>query len=167
MLTEKKIKLLEEWSEKQIDEIIYDSDRNSDDNTCFSSIVLHQRNLLFICIDQDDMIFGGYYEGEITQLDSPLREEGKKDFVFTFNENGLVDSVKRYDLKGDYGIRVYSNSVRLFTFCNAFGIAKAATDKSFCFNGIGDYYEGATSISLNNKPDRKFHVNRVIVIKMK
>ena len=157
---------LEKWSHLRFKNVIFDSDVDESSNREFNSRIKGRSNLYFINIDENGMVFGGYFDGKIENTE--MWNYGNKQFIFTMNEFGKKGQIKKCNQKKKSGIFITNrNDNMLYTFYYGFGIAKPYKKDSYCCPNINKWYEDIDNKTLNNieKYD-KFQTKRILVVEM-
>ena len=101
-------KQLEEWTEKKCGEILFDSnvDNWSEQTTVFHDRIIGKKDLTFLIEDENNEIFGFYFNTQIIQNDRKLYSLIEYDFktrVFHFNlqsKNNRLSKPTKFDFKG-------------------------------------------------------------------
>ncbi|BFU25804.1 trichohyalin, putative [Entamoeba histolytica] len=93
------IKQLEELTEKRINNILFDSDKdNWNKNTSvFNQKIMNKEHLIIIIEDEDGNKFGGYVNSKIDKVDECINDS--KSFLFSLESNGRMKGMKKFDIK--------------------------------------------------------------------
>ena len=149
---------LEEWSNMKEGEIIYDSDCNGWSQDVFINTVENRSNCYFIAFTDENYVFGGF---------SPSKEKLEDTFLFTFNENGIMNKVKKYNIidKKNGGVKLSKCTHCLFSFHCGISIYPTGERETFASNSIGMYYKDAYKRCITGT-SKSFDVERIVVIQM-
>ena len=132
---EENIEILEEWSERQVDNILYDSDRDGKDSQTFRNKIMNHQHLYFIIIDSDNNVFGHYNEVTISKTNYEYTRD-EQSFMYTLNNNNRC-GIKKFQLKStEYDHSVY--------------IKGEAGNSNYYFCGNGGSYGWCEVISIGN-----------------
>ncbi|BFU25595.1 predicted protein [Entamoeba histolytica] len=158
---------LEEWTEKRINNILFDSDKDdwNVNTSVFIQRIMNKEHIIIIIEDSKGNKFGGYVNSKIDKVGDIC---DSKSFVFSLESNGRMKGMKKFDIKypqfafklykqscdclfifgygGGHDIRVYKENYKTNSYCNQW---------SFDYEGI-----------RNALPER-FTPKRIIVIEMK
>ncbi|KAL7713190.1 TLDc domain-containing protein [Entamoeba marina] len=108
---------LKEWSNKDTITLLFDSDIDGYCREYFAHVVLNKRNLYFINYDDNENVFGGYLNAEITQPDTWIQDPNS--FVFSLIRQGEFKN-KRYFIQEIFQTKAFrlllNNSLGFFTF---------------------------------------------------
>ncbi|EMD49145.1 Hypothetical protein EHI5A_130390, partial [Entamoeba histolytica KU27] len=161
------IKQIEEWTEKRISNILFDSDKDdwNKSTSVFEERIMNKEHIMILIEDEDGNKFGGYVNEKIDKVESCITDQ--KSFVFSLESNGRMKEAMKFDIKypqyafillnqsysclfkfGYNDIFVYKENYKTISYCD---------QQSFEYNGIsnalcGKYY---------------FTPKRIIVIEMK
>ncbi|EMD45435.1 Hypothetical protein EHI5A_115730 [Entamoeba histolytica KU27] len=97
--TQQIIKQLEEWTEKRIRDIIFDSniDNWNRGKTLFGERIKNKEHLIFIVEDTEGNIFGGYVNEKIgTEEESYILDPNA--FVFSLESKGRLKEMMKFDI---------------------------------------------------------------------
>ena len=152
---------LENWSGKEVDRVIYDSEIDGEESTIFRSRILNHKQVYMIVIDSDNNVFGYYSCGTVVQNNVNYSSEN---FMFSLHSNGRCETKKFASSLLSY-CYVYSNDN--YFFCGGFEgfkIYKIGT-KSVIPDNISDTFTDLDQKLLTGNDS--FIVKRVVVIQMK
>ena len=172
------IETLETWSGHQVNNVLYDSEKDDKDGTIFANKILKHQHLYFIVIDSDDNVFGHYNEGTISKTGIYVRDE--KSFMFTLNNNNRC-GIKKFQLKSnefEHSVYVCNNTGNDYSYyyCGNGNSGYCAIGSIGQTNGSGicdmsKSYEGINRTDLIGRdPGTKsisFTTKRLIVLEMK
>ena len=162
---EENIEILEEWSERQVDNILYDSDRDGKDSQTFRNKIMNHQHLYFIIIDNQNNVFGHYHDSVINKIGSSIFD--KKIFLFTLFSNGRCEA-KKYKPIIEVSTKISNDNgfyegpdhgiwLKFYNFDNT---------QHFLWDGIGVVFEGASSKKLIGNTTARFAAKRLLVIEM-
>ncbi|BFU23497.1 trichohyalin, putative [Entamoeba histolytica] len=161
------IKQIEEWTERRINNILFDSDiDNWNVNTSvFNQRIKNKEHIIIIIEDEEGNKFGGYVNCKIDKVNSWINDS--KSFLFSLESNGRIEGMKKFDIKkpqdafclcnqsydclfafGFGDIFVYKENDKTLSYCN---------QRSFEYKGISNALCGKGY----------FMPKRIIVIEMK
>ena len=162
--------LLEKWSGRKIGKVVFDSDIDGDSNRVFSCRIKNKEHLYFLCFDNQQNIFGGYFDDKITTLKEWNFSENQ--FLFTFNKFGKHNAVdehlcQKYEQIGRKGIFIHQDdNDRLFNFYCGFSIGKINENVSNCI-AVSVYYQNCKNKMLNGMNSwQTFPITRLLVLTM-
>ena len=159
----KYLKEIELFSGKKYDSVVFDSDVDSVDSFYYK--LENKNNLLFINIDTNNNIFGGFTNNAIVMNDD---NDDYKCFLFTYNEHGLPDHFRIFPRQYGDGMYCYNlvdkKETKLYGFYSGFTITKDGSQCQ-CFSKQYKYLK-ATSLNGVSYPNY-FTNSRVLVIQMK
>ena len=176
----KNVDLLEEWSNKKCDEVLYDSEYDGNKGSIFREKILNHEHLYFIIIDKDDNVFGHYHDKNINRACSKMYDDNM--FMFTLNNNDRSE-IQHFQNKTrttftyiyndddyyycDYDIKL-TNSAKDWNTNNGCYIVNHLGECSSCVNGSNCErgFNGIGFNSLINYVMGRFTAERLIVIKM-
>ena len=162
--------VLKQWSKMNACRVVYDSDKDGDDNTVFIQHIMNKRHLYFIVIDEENNEFGCYINEKINTTDQFIADSNH--FIFSLCSNGRYNTPKQWFSKGDNAhcaLCLYKEGPRLFQVSRSrYGsiyICKTNIKGSYCLN-LDKSYVGISNISLSGNNDVQFKVQRIFVIQM-
>ncbi|BFU22335.1 trichohyalin, putative [Entamoeba histolytica] len=162
------IKQIEEWTEKRINNILFDSDKDdwSKNTSVFEERIMNKEHIIIIIEDEEGNKFGGYVNSKIDKINDYINDS--KSFVFSLESNGRIEGMMKFDIKHtQYAFILYNQSDnRLFSFgfgCDIYVYKEKYKTQSFCYQNCFEY-EG-----ISNALCGKFNFTpkRIIVIEMK
>ncbi|EKE40396.1 hypothetical protein ENU1_091720 [Entamoeba nuttalli P19] len=166
--TIKMIKQLEEWTEKRVGNILFDSNVHNWNRftSVFDLKLLYKKHIIIIVEDTQGNIFGEYVNSKIDKVDAWINDPHA--FVFSLESKGRLKKMMKFDIKEPkYGFFMESSSYGpLFDigFGRDIGVYKQNySTKSFCLQ-FSFEYDGISN-ALCGK--RIFKTKQVIVIEMK
>ncbi|KAL7720402.1 TLDc domain-containing protein [Entamoeba marina] len=160
------------WCGKEDLSVIFDSkdDGNGSNNVLFNKVI-GKSNLLFISIDGNNNVFGGYLNNRITYPDTYI--EDSHAFTFSFLRNGKM-KVLKFPIKNDYkqyAFRLFENNDYLYTFggnqrnnTNDIRACKTGYRGSNCYPISFSYNDEPYPYVTNNNVT--FTMHRVVVFQM-
>ncbi|BFU19755.1 trichohyalin, putative [Entamoeba histolytica] len=160
------IKQIEEWTEKRINNILFDSEINdwNVNTSVFDQRIKNKEHIIIIIEDEEGNKFGGYVNEKIDKIDDYTNDS--KSFVFSLKSNGRIEGMKKFDIKEpQYAFCLYNQSYdNLFEFgCDIIVFKENYKTNSYCCQYSFDYK--GISNALCGKED--FTPKRFIVIEMK
>ena len=162
--------VLEEWSGKTFNRVLYDSDNDDKKASTFREKIMNHGQLYFIVFDYNNNVFGHYYPGVINKTERLFSDVDT--FIFTVNSNGRC-GMKKFNSKGkstwtfiydgeDYGYYSFGckNEVRYE--------ALNFKEKSRIFGyGMVELFEGVGKDTLTGSNDHEYSVRKLLIIEMK
>ncbi|BFU21283.1 trichohyalin, putative [Entamoeba histolytica] len=168
------IKQIEEWTEKRISNILFDSDIDdwNIDTSVFEERIMNKEHLIIIIEDSEGNKFGGYVNSKIDKVDEWISDS--KSFVFSLESNGRMKGMKKFDIiHPEYAFCLYNQSNGwLFEFGYGGGYSDICVFKenyktySYC-NQDSFEYEGIENALCGNEWPNDFTPKRIIVIELK
>ncbi|BFU26775.1 trichohyalin, putative [Entamoeba histolytica] len=165
------IKQLEEWTEKRINNILFDSDKdNWNKNTSvFDERIINNKHIIIIIEDEDGNKFGGYVNEKIDKIDNGFIKDSKS-FLFSLESKGRIEGMKKFDIKEpQYAFWLYKQTD---DYLFGFGIDDIAVYKednkteSSCYQRSFSY-EGISNALCGKQLPKRFIPKQIIVIEMK
>ncbi|GAB1218649.1 hypothetical protein ENUP19_0001G0017 [Entamoeba nuttalli] len=174
IISKHQINQLEEWTNRKIGNILFDSNIDSwkVNTSVFRERVMNKEHIIIIIDDEEGNKFGGYVNSKIDKAGEWISDS--KSFVFSLESNGRLDGMMKFDIKDQQ---------------HAFGLGKQSYDWLFAFgygNGFGDIcagkenyktnsyciqrsfeYEGISNALCGKLRPECFTPKRIIVIEMK
>ncbi|BFU23355.1 trichohyalin, putative [Entamoeba histolytica] len=161
------IKQIEEWTEKRINNILFDSDKDdwNVNTSVFDQRIMNKEHVIIIIEDLEENKFGGYVNEKIDKVVTTFNDSHS--FVFSFESNGRMKGMKKFDIKVQRYAFILNSQADDYLF--GFGLSDIVVGKennktashcsqhSFSYDGIrntlcGKFY---------------FTPKRIIVIEMK
>ncbi|BFU26540.1 predicted protein [Entamoeba histolytica] len=170
MSTKEIIKQIEEWTEKRINNILFDSDIDNwkENTSVFDQRIMNKENLIIIIEDEEGNKFGGYVNSKIDKIDEWLYDSHS--FVFSLESKGRMKGMKKFDIKlPEYAFCLYNQSDNcLFQFgFNDICVYKE-NNKTYSYCVEFSYeYEGISNALCGKQYPSYFTPKRIIVIEMK
>ncbi|BFU21936.1 trichohyalin, putative [Entamoeba histolytica] len=168
--TKEIIKQIEEWTERRINNILFDSDIDdwNKGTTVFGERIMNKEHVIIIIEDSEGNKFGGYVNEKIDKVESYINDS--KSFLFSLESNGRIKGMKKFDIKyPEYAFILHNQSDDcLFAFgfgyfCDIRVYKENNKTKSYC-NQRSFEYKGVRN-ALCGKYN--FTPKRIIVIEMK
>ncbi|BFU26143.1 trichohyalin, putative [Entamoeba histolytica] len=166
--TKEIINQIEEWTEKRISNILFDSDIDNwkVNTSVFGERIMNKEHIIIIIEDSRGNKFGGYVNCKIDKVDSWINDSNS--FLFSLESNGRMEGMKKFDIKeSEYAFKLYNQSDDcLFLFgLGDFDVYKENNKtKSYCYQHSFSY-EGISN-ALCGK-EYRFTTYRITVIQMK
>ncbi|BFU20573.1 trichohyalin, putative [Entamoeba histolytica] len=163
------IKQIEEWTEKRISNILFDSDiDNWNKNTSvFDQRIINKEHIIIIIEDEEGNKFGGYVNKKI---DKYGWISDSKSFLFSLESNGRIEGMMKFDIEqSQYAFWLFNQSHNcLFEFGLGDICVCKENDKtkSFCKQHSFSY-KGITNALCGKQHPNSFTTKRIIVIEMK
>ncbi|BFU25791.1 trichohyalin, putative [Entamoeba histolytica] len=165
------IKQLEELTEKRINNILFDSDKdNWNKNTSvFNQKIMNKEHIIIIIEDEDGNKFGGYVNSKIDKVDDYIYDS--KSFLFSLESNGRIEGMKKFDIKEPQHAFILFNQSDNYLFgFGCYGDIAVYKEnnktKSSCFQRSFEY-EGILNALCGKQHPEGFTPKRIIVIEMK
>ncbi|BFU19495.1 trichohyalin, putative [Entamoeba histolytica] len=164
------IKQIEEWTEKRINNVIFDSDKDDwkEDTSVFGERIINKEHIIIIIEDTEENKFGGYVNSKIDKVGYFINDS--KSFVFSLESNGRIEEMKKFDIK--YPQRAFWLFDQSYVCLFAFGLSDICVYKekaktiSRCKQYAFDYKGISNALCGKSHPDH-FTPKRIIVIEMK
>ncbi|BFU25531.1 trichohyalin, putative [Entamoeba histolytica] len=165
------IKQIEEWTEKRINNILFDSDIDdwNRNTSVFEERIINKEHIIIIIEDEDGNKFGGYVNSKIDKCSHYI--DDSQSFVFSLESKGRMEGMKKFDIK---------IPERAFLLCKqsndclfAFGYRDICVYKennktnSFCLQHSFEYKGIRNALCGKEWPNNYFTPKRIIVIEMK
>ncbi|BFU26668.1 trichohyalin, putative [Entamoeba histolytica] len=168
--TKEIIKQIEEWTEKRISDILFDSDK--DDWNKYTSIfgerIWNKEDIIIIIEDTNGNKFGGYVNEKIDKVESWIYDSNA--FVFSLESNGRMEGMKKFDIEDTKRAFWLDNQLDNCLF--VFGLddiciyKENKKTKSYCKQNSYEYYGIENALCGKQHPER-FTPKRIIVVQMK
>ncbi|BFU22338.1 trichohyalin, putative [Entamoeba histolytica] len=170
--TKEIIKQIEEWTEKRISNILFDSDKDdwNVNTSVFEERIKNKEHIIIIIEDEEGNKFGGYVNSKIDKVDECINDS--KSFVFSLDSNGRIEGMMKFDIIKDqqYAFCLYYQSDEyLFSFGDGCDICVGKENyqtKSSCYQYSYEY-EGISNALCGKEWPNRFTPKRIIVIEMK
>ena len=179
---EKQFKQLEDWTNLQCGEIIFDSEKDhwKINKSDFDDKIIGKKQLAFIIEDEDGEKFGYYLNTEVKNKYNKKRftETDDKSFEFNLESKGRLDKMMKFPIKNNkygYSLNEKSNE-RLIDLGNIVLYKENKRNLSYCiqkddqfdYQGISNALCGKITYKEENQwKGRPFKLLRIIVIQMK
>ncbi|BFU26166.1 trichohyalin, putative [Entamoeba histolytica] len=167
--TKHQIKQIEEWTEKRINNILFDSDKDNwnKNKSVFDQRIMYKEHIIIIVEDEEGNKFGGYVNSKIDE-DEWINDS--KSFLFSLESNGRIDGMKKFDIEEPGHAFYLHNQSNNWLF--VFGLDDIEVYKendktlSYC-KQLSFEYEGISNALCGNEWPNRFTTYRIIVIEMK
>ncbi|BFU22165.1 trichohyalin, putative [Entamoeba histolytica] len=151
--TKETIKQIEEWTERRISNILFDSDIvNLNKNTSvFDQRIKNKEHIIIIIEDSEGNKFGGYVNSKIDKVDDYIYDS--KSFLFSLESNGRIERMKKFDIKrpqcafclfnqsddllfsfGWRDICVYKENYKTISYCYPWSFEYKGIENALCGN---------------------------------
>ncbi|BFU23275.1 predicted protein [Entamoeba histolytica] len=166
---EEEIHQIEEWTERRINNIIFDSDKDNwkEDTSVFDQRIMNKEHIIIIIEDEEGNKFGGYVNSKIDKVGQWIYDS--KSFVFSLESKGRIEGMKIFDIKQpEYAFYLNSqtdNSFFGFGYDIVIGKENNKT-KSHCYQYAFEY-KGIENALCGKELPYNFTTKRIIVIEMK
>ena len=169
---------LEEWTNLECNEIIFDSmkDNWSMKTNNLNDKIKKRKQLVFIIEDEDNEIFGFYFNNQIKSYEL-ITESDHLSFYFNTQSNGRFTKPMKFNQKCISSLHLYENKNKeFFTFGDIHLMKKEYKNKSYCYdieeygNCNGNYLGFECALcgkSGTSKKGDKFIPKRILVLQMK
>ncbi|BFU26708.1 predicted protein [Entamoeba histolytica] len=171
MNTKEIIKQLEEWTNRKVGNILFDSDIDSwnVNTSVFGERIKNKEHIIIIIEDSEGNKFGGYVNSKIDKVNGFIYDS--KSFVFSLESKGRMKGMMKFDIKlQQYAFRLCGQSYNcLFEIGNGYDICVCKENnktKSFCLQHSFEY-EGISNALCGKQHPNRFTPKRIIVIEMK
>ncbi|BFU20529.1 predicted protein [Entamoeba histolytica] len=170
MNTKEIIKQIEEWTEKRINNILFDSDIDNwnKDTSVFDQRIKNKEHIIIIIEDEDGNKFGGYINSKIDKVDEWLYDSHS--FVFSLESNGRIEGMMKFDIKEPqcafWLFNQSSNCLFSFGLSDIFVGKENKKTKSYCQQQSFEY-KGIRNALCGKQYPKRFTPKRIIVIEMK
>ncbi|BFU23146.1 trichohyalin, putative [Entamoeba histolytica] len=165
------IKQIEEWTEKRINSILFDSAKDSwnKNTSVFDQRIMNKEHITIIIEDTKGNKFGGYVNSKIDKVGGFINDS--QSFVFSLESNGRMKRMKKFDIKQPqcaFCLFNQSDDI-LFTFGCGWDIRVCKENnkiKSYCIQRSFSY-KGISNALCGKEYPNRFTPKRIIVIEMK
>ncbi|BFU26130.1 predicted protein [Entamoeba histolytica] len=172
MNTMEEMLLIEEWTNRKVGNIIFDSDNDNwnKDISVFDQRMMNKEYVIIIIEDEEGNKFGGYVDSKINKVDKWIYDS--KSFLFSLESNGRIKGMMKFDIKHpEFAFCLYNQSHDyLFEFgfgllglCDIRVYKENNKTKSWCYQ-FSFEYEGIENALCGN---HDFTPKRIIVVQMK
>ncbi|BFU24994.1 trichohyalin, putative [Entamoeba histolytica] len=168
--TKETIKQLEEWTERRINNILFDSDNDNwnKNKSVFKQRIMNKEHIIIIIEDKEGNKFGGYVNSKIDKVDDFINDS--QSFVFSLESKGRMEGMMKFDIKQpQYAFWLWNQS---HDFLFAFGggsdilVGKENYKISWC-DQLSFDYKGIENALYGKQYPNHFTPKRIIVIEMK
>ncbi|BFU22376.1 predicted protein [Entamoeba histolytica] len=164
---------IEEWTEKRIGNILFDSDiDNWNINTSiFEERIWNKKHIIIIIKDSEGNKFGGYVNSKIDKVNGGYWINDSQSFVFSLESKGRLKGMKKFDIKRpEFAFYLFNQSddcLFAFGYYDDIVVFKE-NDKtrSYCKQRSFEY-EGISNALCGKQYPYRFTPKRIIVIEMK
>ncbi|BFU20937.1 trichohyalin, putative [Entamoeba histolytica] len=162
------INQIEELTEKRINNILFDSDKDDWNRikSVFDRRIMNKEHITIIIEDEDGNKFGGYVNSKIDKVDGYIYDSHS--FVFSLESKGRNEGMMKFDIKQpQYAFYLYHRADNyLFAFGSGADIIVYKENyKTWSFCGQRSFeYEGISNALCGKE---YFMPKRIIVIEMK
>ncbi|BFU26452.1 predicted protein [Entamoeba histolytica] len=170
MNTMEEIKQIEEWTERRINNTLFDSVK--DDWNKFTSVfrerIMNKEHIIIIIEDSEGNKFGGYVNSKIDKVDDKIYDSYS--FVFSLESKGRMEGMKKFYIKQQQrAFYLYNQSHNcLFEFGYGDICVYKEDNKTYSFcNQYSFEYEGISNALCGKQFPNRFTPKRIIVIEMK
>ncbi|BFU25503.1 trichohyalin, putative [Entamoeba histolytica] len=166
--TKEIIKQIEEWTERRINNILFDSDiDNWNKNTSvFDQRIWNKKHIIIIIEDSEGNKFGGYVNSKVDKVDGDYIYDSKS-FVFSLESNGRIEGMKKFDIEQPQYAFLLCNKSDDYLFVFGLGDIDVYKENNKTESYCKQYsfeYEGITNALCGKL---YFTPKRIIVIEMK
>ncbi|BFU19555.1 trichohyalin, putative [Entamoeba histolytica] len=164
------IKQIEEWTEKRISNILFDSDKDdwSIDTSVFDQRIMNKKHIIIIIEDEEGNKFGGYVNSKINKVGHYINDS--QSFLFSLESNGRMKGMMKFDIKEPghaFCLFNQSHDYLVIFGCSDIRVYKENyKTKSFCFQRSFEY-EGIENALCGKEYPEYFKPKQIIVIEMK
>ncbi|BFU20928.1 trichohyalin, putative [Entamoeba histolytica] len=165
------INQIEELTEKRINNILFDSDKDdwNRNTSVFDRRIMNKEHIIIIIEDKEGNKFGGYVNSKIDKVDGYIYDSHS--FVFSLESKGRNEGMMKFDIKQpQYAFYLYSQIQDcLFEFGYGFGdilVGKENYKISWC-DQLSFDYKGIENALYGKQYPNHFTPKRIIVIEMK
>ncbi|BFU21979.1 trichohyalin, putative [Entamoeba histolytica] len=166
------IKQLEEWTEKRISNILFDSDKDdwNYDTSVFGERVMNKEHIIIIIEDEEGNKFGGYINSKIDEVGYYIYDS--QSFVFSLESNGRIEGMKKFDIEiPQHAFCLFNQSDdRLFEFGHGYSDILVYKENNKTYSYCNQYsfeYEGISNALCGKEWPNYFTPKRIIVIELK
>ncbi|BFU24696.1 trichohyalin, putative [Entamoeba histolytica] len=165
------IKQIEEWTERRINNILFDSDKDdwSKNTSVFEERIWNKEHIIIIIADDEGNKFGGYVIEKINKVDEWIYDSHS--FVFSLESNGRIEGMMKFDIKQPeyafYLCNQSSDCLFAFGYYGDISVGKENNKtESYCYQHSFKYKGISNALCGKQLPER-FTPKRIIVIEMK
>ncbi|BFU19348.1 trichohyalin, putative [Entamoeba histolytica] len=163
------INQIEEWTEKRINNILFDSDIDdwNRNTSVFDQRIMNKEHIIIIIEDEEGNKFGGYVNSKIDKVGWI---NDSKSFVFSLESNGRIKGMKKFDIKEpEFAFCLFNQSDDyLFSFGWSDIFVYKENDKTLSYCKQNSFeYKGISNALCGKQHPNRFTPKRIIVIEMK
>ncbi|BFU26611.1 trichohyalin, putative [Entamoeba histolytica] len=165
------IEQLEEWTNRKVGNILFDSDiDNWNKNTSvFDERIINNKHIIIIIEDEEGNKFGGYVNEKIDRVGYDINDS--KSFVFSLESKGRMKGMKKFDIKEPENAfcRFNKSNNYLFGF-GLLGDIRVYKENDKTYSHCQQYsfeYKGISNALCGKQHPNHFTPKRIIVIEMK
>ncbi|BFU25821.1 trichohyalin, putative [Entamoeba histolytica] len=168
--TKEIIKQIEEWTERRINNILFDSAKDdwNKNTSVFDQRIMNKEHIIIIIEDTKGNKFGGYVNSKIDKVDGFINDS--QSFVFSLESKGRMEGMMKFDIKEpEFAFCLFNQSYnRLFKFGlgDILVLKENYKTKSWCKQQSFEYKGISNALCGKQFPER-FTPKRIIVIEMK
>ncbi|BFU26269.1 trichohyalin, putative [Entamoeba histolytica] len=168
--TKEIINQIEEWTEKRISNILFDSDKDdwNKSTSVFNRRVMNKEHIIIIIEDSRGNKFGGYVDSKIDKTYYFINDPNS--FVFSLESNGRLKGMMKFNIKeSKHAFKIYNQLDNcLFSFgLGDIDVYKENNKiKSYCHQDSFEY-NGISNVLCGKDYTEYFTPKRIIVIEMK
>ncbi|BFU26664.1 predicted protein [Entamoeba histolytica] len=169
MSTMEEMLQIEEWTNRKIDNILFDSDIDNwkVGTSIFDERIMNKENIIIIIEDEEGNKFGGYVNSKINEVGDFINDSNS--FLFSLESNGRNEGMKKYDIKQQqYSFKLFNQSSD-YLFGFGFGDIRVYKEndktESYCKQHSFSY-EGISKALCGKEYPERFTPKRIIVIEM-
>ncbi|BFU22311.1 predicted protein [Entamoeba histolytica] len=175
MSTMEEIRQIEEWTNREITNILFDSDiDNWNINTSvFGERIWNKKHIIIIIEDSEGNKFGGYVNSKIDKVNGGYWINDSQSFVFSLESKGRMEGMKKFDIKEPQHAFWLDNQTDDCLFEFGYGYRgdicvykENDKTKSYC-SEYSFEYEGISNALCGKQYPYRFTPKRIIVIEMK
>ncbi|BFU25178.1 trichohyalin, putative [Entamoeba histolytica] len=163
---------LEEWTERRINNILFDSDIDdwNKNTSVFDQRIMNKEHIIIIIEDEEGNKFGGYVNSKIDKINDYINDS--KSFVFSLESKGRIEGMKKFDIKQPQNAFYLYNQTTdcLFAFgfgggCDICVFKENNKTKSHC-DPWSFEYKGISNALCGKLGSECFIPKRIIAIEM-
>ncbi|BFU24873.1 predicted protein [Entamoeba histolytica] len=111
MSTVEEIQRIEEWTERKVGNILFDSDIDdwNESTSVFGERIMNKEHLIIMIEDEEGNKFGGYVNEKINKVDGYINDS--QSFVFSLKSNRRLEGMKKFDIiQPEYAFYLYNQT---------------------------------------------------------
>ncbi|GAB1223301.1 hypothetical protein ENUP19_0141G0002 [Entamoeba nuttalli] len=166
------IKQLEEWTEKRISNILFDSDIDdwNINTSVFGERIMNKEHIVIIIEDEEGNKFGGYVNEKINE--DGYYTNDSNSFLFSLKSKGRMKGMIKFDIEIPQNAFCLFNQSddRLFEFGYGYSDILVYKENNKTYSYCNQYsfsYEGVSNALCGKEWPNYFTPKRIIVIQMK